>query len=404
MAQEIQEEENYEEYQEDPEVGIYEGSSQIQEEEYYQASEEIYEEEEDKEIQEDFDQNIQLNEEPFEEGYDFEDEVQYEEEVIIEENDSEEYDPRRASEENYVGMFYQSGEYDPYDNMSFKEKIVENAPTVDELEATLNVNAEEEFTLDDFDEFDEIEAVPLLLEEDEEIEAESEEKPVSDTKKVEMDKADIALLLEFGYRDEVLENIPNENIEKLSNEALTENIPEDTSGEIGKTEKKDDQKSKEITKEKLVKQYNEYRKKRGGILLALILSSLFAIILFFYEMLPLIGIEFGWIFEREDYFFAYLLIGMQIMILSVIPASKYLYDSFRRLFAFGIDAYVVAGFSAVTTFVYDLVVIFEINDIPPTFHFCVALIIVLAEISTLMRINADIRNYEYYFLEYIFLF
>ena len=47
-------------------------------------------------------------------------------------------------------------------------------------------------------------------------------------------------------------------------------------------------------------------------------------------------------------------------------------------------------------------VIFEINDIPPTFHFCVALIVVLAEISTLTRINADIRNYEYYFSEYIY--
>lgn len=401
-SQEIQEEENYEEYQEDPEVGIYEGSSKIKEEEYYQAFEEIYEKEEDKEIQESFDQSLQLNEEPSEEDYDFEDEGEYEEEVITEEIDSEEYDPRRASEENYIGMFYQSGEYDPYDNMSFKEKIVETAPTVDELEATLNAHTEEEFTLDDFDEFDEIEALPLILEEDEPIEAESEEKPVLDGKNVEIDKADIALLLEFGYRDEVLENIPNENIEKLSNEALDENIPEDTSDESSKPEKKDDQKSKAITKEKLVKQYNEYRKKRGGILLALIFSSLFAIILLFYEALPLIGIEFGGILEREDYFFAYLLIGMQIMILSVIPASKYLYDSFRRLFSFGIDAYVVAGLSAVAAFVYDLVVIFEINDIPPTFHFCVALIIVLAEISTLTRINADIRNYEYYFSEYIY--
>lgn len=371
IPQEIQEEKDYEEYQEDEEVRLYEEPQEIQEEEYNEALEEIYETQEDKEIQEGVDKGVQI------EFFDAKEEA------------------RISAEQNYVDTFYREASADPYDNMSFKEKISETAPSVDALKAALDAYAEEEFTLE---EFDDVESIPLILEDEPE-----EETPIENAQTdVELDRADIALLLEFGYKDEVLDSIPNENIEKLSDEALIDNIPEEQTADRTAEPQKEDRDGADLTKEKLLKRYGEYRKRRGGICLALIVSSIAAVFLLFYELLPLFGAEFKGVMNREEYFFAYLLIGMQIMILAAIPAAKYFYESFRRIFSFGVDAFVVAGISAAVTFIYDLVAIFEINDIPATFHFCAAFIIVLAEVSELMRLNAEIKNYEYYFSEYIF--
>lgn len=429
-VEEIQEENSYEEYQEDEEIQLREGLEEVQEEEYNEALEAYDETQEDKEIQESDNQSVQINadESYLEDDEDYslwyeseenykpleleDDEPEFvadeldgafasEESVAYEETDGKGVAVKTA-EDNYVDLFYTSGEYDRYKNMSFKERITEDTPTVEELETALKgACAEEEFTLE---EFDEAETIPLVLEEDP-LPTELEEEP---SEPRGLDEADLALLLEFGYKDEVLKNVSSEEIERISDERVMDEILEQTEADESAEEPEpsldaveDEEERFKIMREKLQRQYESYRRKRGGVFLRLIISSLIACVLLIYEALPIMGIEFGGILNRWDYFFAYALLGMQLMIFAAIPAFKRMYESCKKLLSFGIDVYFLASVSVIITFVYDLIVVFASSSIPPTFHFCAVMAVILAELSELMHIVTDMRNYEYYFSEYL---
>lgn len=430
-VEEIQEENSYEEYQEDEEIQLREGFEEVQEEEYNEALEAYDETQEDKEIQESDNQSVQINadESYLEDDEDYslwyeseenykpleleDDEPEFvadeldgafasEESVAYEETDGKGVAVKTA-EDNYVDLFYTSGEYDRYKNMSFKERITEDTPTVEELETALNgACAEEEFTLE---EFDEAETIPLVLEEDP-LPTESEEEP---SEPRGLDEADLALLLEFGYKDEVLQNVSSEEIERISDERVMDEILEQTEADESAEEPEpsldaveDEEERFKIMREKLQRQYESYRRKRGGVFLRLIISSLIACVLLIYEALPIMGIEFGGILNRRDYFFVYALLGMQLMIFAAVPAFTRMYESCKKLLSFGIDVYFLASVSVIITFVYDLIVVFASSSIPPTFHFCAVMAVILAELSELMHIVTDMRNYEYYFSEYLF--
>ena len=430
-VEEIQEENSYEEYQEDEEIQLREGFEEVQEEEYNETLEAYDETQEDKEIQESDNQSVQINadESYLEDDEDYslwyeseenykpleleDDEPEFvadeldgafasEESVAYEETESKGVAVKTA-EDNYVDLFYTSGEYDRYKNMSFKERITEDTPTVEELETALNgACAEEEFTLE---EFDEAETIPLVLEEDP-LPTASEEEP---SEPRGLDEADLALLLEFGYKDEVLQNVSSEEIERISDERVMDEILEQTEADESAEEPEpsldaveDEEERFKIMREKLQRQYESYRRKRGGVFLRLIISSLIACVLLIYEALPIMGIEFGGILNRRDYFFVYALLGMQLMIFAAVPAFTRMYESCKKLLSFGIDVYFLASVSVIITFVYDLIVVFASSSIPPTFHFCAVMAVILAELSELMHIVTDMRNYEYYFSEYLF--
>ena len=394
------EEEIDEDYQEYEEVFIDEGSQTIQKEEYNEAPQEIYEEEKDQEIQESDSESVSLND-PFDDVY-FEDDEDYslwnEEEnyTPITVDDIEDYDDdedafemavdtrsaAEISEDNYVDVFYRENDTDPYANMSFKEKIAENAPTVDSLEAELNNGEEDDFSLE---EFAEAESIPLVLEDDEAaaedtLKEESAEES-SDPSIDELDRSDLALLLEFGYTQEVLRNVSDEKVESLSDDELMDDIPQenqdesddfnrfdDDGGYLDESEDfaESDQDRTQKLKNKLNKQYDIYRKKRGGILLKFIISAVLALVVLIYELIPLFNADMGGIFNREEYFFAYVLVGLQLLIFTVVPVIKTVYESFKNILSVGIDAYCIAGVSVVVTVVYDFIVVFERKDIPST--------------------------------------
>ena len=424
--QEAQEEfgENSQEYQE---ILIYEGSQTLQEEEYNQAPQEIYEEKKDQEIQEGDGENIQLNSiDDIEYLDDDEDYSLWEEDenystITIDDIDDEDdedafemaVDTRtdaEISEDNYVGVFYRKNEHDPYENMSFKERISEKAPTVDSLEAELNDEKnDEEFFFEALIENDD----DSFVVEDEitdpksdiidEPEAENETSVNMD----ELDRSDLALLLEFGYANEVLKNVSSEKIEEFSDDELIDGIDQksDDDNDI-ESDMNDSAQDEEIRvqklKQKLTAQYEAYRKKRGSLLVKVIISALLTLVLTVYELIPIFNSDLGGIFNREEYFFAYLLVGLQLLIFVALPAIKTVYESLKKIVSFGVDSYFLAGVSLVITVLYDFIVVFERNEIPSTFHFCAALIVVFAELSELMKLTAEIRNYEYYFLEYIY--
>ena len=441
-----------EEYQEDEEISAYEGSQALQKEEYNEASQEVYKKEEikekDKAFQEGNSKSIQINENSeniYFDDDDNDDSLWNEKENYmpitvddIEDSDDGESafeiaeDTRTAaeiSEDNYVDVFYRDNTHDPYENMSFKERISDNAPTVDSLEAELIDMGDDDFTLE---EFAEAESIPLVIDDDD---TDSKQKPIKEKEDndasstmEELDRSDLALLLEFGYTEEILQNVSEEKIEELSDDELMDDIiredkesdedfgvfeapkaVENTddaknikdSDELENAEQDDEEKRFERLKNKINKQYDGYRKKRGGVLLKFIISAVITVALLVYEIIPLLNVELNGLFNLERYFFAYVLVGLQLLIFAVIPAAKRIFESFKRILLQGIDVYVIAGVSIVLTVIYDFIAVFS-RDPLTTFHFCAALIVTLAQLSELMKLNTEIKNYEYYFSEYLF--
>lgn len=427
--QALQEEDLSEEDKEFEEIGVYKGYEALQEEEYIEAFEENYAPKKAEKIQESDSEGVQINlPEDFspiesddllwsvEEKYEpilTEDVDEFGEDSSTFERIEDTRTESEKSEDNYVGVFYRSNERDPYENMSFKERIADNAPTVDTLEAELFVDmGDDDFTLE---EFAEAESIPLILDDDD---AATLQKPetmseaqVGASSIEELDRSDLALLLEFGYADEVLRNVSDKKMESISDDEFMADVIEESKNEPFYPDDADtvaepsvettEERSQRLVK-KLAVQHKVYRQKRTGALLRLIITAVVALCLLAYELIPILNSNLGGLFNREDYFFAYVLVGLQILIIAALPAIKIIYESFKGIVTVGINAYFISGVSLVITVLYDFIVVFERKDVPPTFHFCAALVLILAELTELMGIVAEIRNYEYYFGEYLF--
>lgn len=413
----LQKEEAEEDDKEDQEISVYEGLEEIQEDADYQTLEEIYASEEVQEIQEEIDENIQITDDYFDDGLFEADEyfasadeemsassiaiaVKAEEQEFV---DIEEESAQKKAEDNYIDVFYRSNDEGPFGNRSFKEIIAETTMSVDSLEAVLN--AEEDELDYEPERFDEAEGIPLVMEEE------------RDSVSGGIDTADLELLHQFGYIDDLLITVSSESIEKLSEEEFENDVDEQIASEPieipkeVKAEKPLETKPKETgetrkikTKEKINNRYLEYRRMRGSSLLKLLLSSLFALTLILYELLPIFGAKFPSFMDRGRSMPLYVFFGAFIMLAMLIPAIKQIVESFKKFLIVGIDAYVIVGVTVCLTVLYDFIIIFAVPEytVAPTFHLCVAVVLVLAEVSELLRDITQVRNYEYYFSEFIF--
>lgn len=418
--EEIQEEEIEEDYQENQEIPVYEGLEEIQEETDSETLEEIYASQEVQEVQEEAEENIQLESNR---NYLYEDfmtdseylnwageapsgsavavateEIEETEYPIIEDESSQ-----KLAEDNYVGMFYRSNDEGPFGNRSFKEIIAETTMSVDSLEAALNADSEDSDYETEI--FDEVESVPLVIEEEE------------NSANRDLDNADLALLLEFGYKDDLLKTVSSENMEKLSTEEFENDIDEmidteepneqsepESEAPVDKKVRDTNELRKARTAEKIKNQYLSYRKDRGAALLKLLISAVFALMLVLYELLPIFGASFPSFMDRGKNFALYVFFGLVLLLAVAIPTAKQMFESFKNFLANGIDAYIIAASTACITLLYDFIIIFALPDtlVAPTFHLCVAILIVLAEFSEFLKAMTETRNYEYYFSEFVF--
>ena len=411
----LQKEEIEEDDKENQEISVYEGLEKIQEDADYQTLEEIYASEEVQEIQEEIDESIQINGDYSNDLFTDDEYFASLEEVgassvaiAVKEEEQElvGFDAESAqkkAEDNYIDVFYRSNDEGPFGNRSFKEIIAETTMSVDSLEAALNAKEGE---LDyEPESFDEAEGIPLVIEED------------IGSVSGGIDTADLELLHQFGYIDDLLITVSSESIEKLSKEEFENDVDEQIASapievsEDVKPKKVLESKPKETgearktkTKEKINNRYLEYRRLRGSSLLKLLLSSLFALTLICYELLPIFGAKFPSFMDRGRSMPLYVFFGAFIMLAMLIPAIKQIVESFKKLLIVGIDAYVIVGITVCLTILYDFIIIFAVPEytVAPTFHLCVAIVLILAEISELLHDITQVRNYEYYFSEFIF--
>ncbi len=211
----------------------------------------------------------------------------------------------------------------------------------------------------------------------------------------EFDSSEISLLMQFGCDDEVVEQFTKDNsqdVNNISNEEA-DNAAIDEITEV-KEQPKIDEKSKLLYKKLLRKKKVHFI---GSIYMAVI-----AVLLIAYEGLPMLGINFPGIMNREEYYISYLLLGLQIVLFCAIPCFKYIADGTKRLFALHPDGYSVAVILGICTVIYDIIAIFSSDDVlPPTFHFALSCVLIFVYVLDLREVISDIKNFEFFYGESI---
>ena len=157
------------------------------------------------------------------------------------------------------------------------------------------------------------------------------------------------------------------------------------------------QEKERSTEERICLRHQQYKKQKQSLLTRLAVCSVFALLLLIYEGLPALGIELPGIMNREDYFFSYVLMGLQLVVFCALSAYREIWEGAKKLFSRYADTYSIFVALASTTLIYDVSLLFYDGDlILPTFHFALACVIVLAILRELQEITTEKRIFEFY--------
>ncbi len=198
------------------------------------------------------------------------------------------------------------------------------------------------------------------------------------------DDADLSLLMQFGCEGDVLSSYSKETADEQSeNGSVKEHAEKLDEAEFA---------------ENIKKQHNEYSKKRGAILLRLILTSVCAAILLIYEGLSTLGVDFPGIMSRNDFFVSYLLLSLQVMLIGSVFSYRQIWDGLKKLFSRQATAYSIFSVLSVVVLVYDIILLFVgVEENPPVFHFALATMLLFAIISECQALTAEMRVFKFIF-------
>jgi len=199
-----------------------------------------------------------------------------------------------------------------------------------------------------------------------------------------LDSADMSLLMQFGCDTDDLNKYASDN-------------------EIFSKEEKNTEYTEEQKQERLAKifaKHDKYIQKRGNVFFRMLISGIFALVLLFYDFLPIFGVEFPGILNSQDYFIPYLLLGFQFAALCLVPSYKQIWKGAQRLFSRSPDAYSIVVAVAGTVLLYDFTLLF-VNDgsNPPMFHFAMSCIMMFALTLELQNISMEKRCFESFFFD-----
>ena len=205
---------------------------------------------------------------------------------------------------------------------------------------------------------------------------------------IELDGADISLLMQFGCQEEVLSRCSEQTIQKIADEEVLEEIS------TASAEKSADN----GVKTKVLARNEAYQRSRGALLVKLALGALLTLVLFIYEGLPQIfGVEFPGILNREGYFISYVFLGLQTAVLYGVLVYRQIWQGMKKLFSRTPDMYSVISVLAASTVIYDISILFVDGAIPFTFHFLLALSILIAVLLDYQVLVSEKRSFEFYF-------
>jgi hypothetical protein len=231
-------------------------------------------------------------------------------------------------------------------------------------------------------------------------------------KKCSISNAELSLLLQFGCDDEILEIASDEEIEQMAIADSLGNISDEDSGkeygafnvdpdnlDFDKNEYESD--IHQTLEEKVFNIYDSYSKKRGGVLVRLLATAFLSILLLLYDGLPILGVQLPGIMDRKEYFLAYVLIGMQLLVLSLLPSLKQLWNGIKRMFSRNADAYSMLAALTIVVFLYDIFIMVVKIGTPHVFHFIVSFVAISIVVAECVQLTEQMKNFRYFFEEVI---
>lgn len=214
-------------------------------------------------------------------------------------------------------------------------------------------------------------------------ETESEESLANDTEegeavseeRNEIDPSLVDLLLQFGCREELEEELPKESVESyFANDSDTPVANAEASYAYGGQEYTSARQTGEIEA--------RYHKKFVTSLLQLIGVGILCAAVLLYDLLPLFSVEFFGIMDYHAYPVAYVFIGLQLLLVCMLPVIGKMWKGIVSFFRFRWGLYTMAAASVLTVFLYDLTLLFLTErTLPPVFHFVAALTVFAATLS-----------------------
>ena len=192
--------------------------------------------------------------------------------------------------------------------------------------------------------------------------------------KREADSSIVDLLLQFGCDDELEETVEEESISEYLCEEGS-NVPLDPTASYA-YDGKEYRNAKQT--ESLQRKYHSL----FVISLCRVASvAVLAVLVLLYDLLPLYNIEFPGIFDYEIYPVAYVLLGLQLLLVCCLPVLKNMWNGLRSLWQFRTEPYTAAAASVIFVALYDLTSL-AMGDrlMPSVFHFISALTILMATV------------------------
>ncbi len=206
-----------------------------------------------------------------------------------------------------------------------------------------------------------------------------DESSVLDSVTDEIDEAELSLLMQFGYEEQL-----------LAGYAKAE--PDDNGGDDS-----DSEFDLEELKRKVNEKCNKYSRQRGAVLIRLAITALMAFVLLIYEGLPILGVKFGGMLSRDDFYISYLLLSLPMVIVCAIVSYRQIWCGMKKLFTRKADPYSVFVPTSVIMFFYDITVLFFSADKPPLLHFMLVCVLLSAIVWELLKISAEKKSFEFFF-------
>ncbi|MBP3315359.1 MAG: hypothetical protein J6M03_06000 [Clostridia bacterium] len=147
--------------------------------------------------------------------------------------------------------------------------------------------------------------------------------------------------------------------------------------------------------------YDSYPRKRGAAFLRLLMTAFMSILLFLYEALPMLGVKLPGIMDRKEYFLAYVLIGMQLLVLAILPSLKQLWGGIKRMFSRSADTYSMLAVLCIVTVIYDLFIMTVKLGTPQVFNCMVAMAASCIVGAECVRLTQEMNNFKYFFEDMI---
>ncbi len=207
-----------------------------------------------------------------------------------------------------------------------------------------------------------------------------------------IDSSEISLLMQFGCENEILSHVQKEALQEIADENALNGI--------AGAENFEENEQNENSRDKISAYYRSIIAKRDGILIKLLISAIPMLALLFYEGLPIIGVDFPGIMNKEDYFISYLLLGLQLVVLCALPFIKKIVEGAKKLISLKPDGFSLTIIVFAVLLLYDVSAMFSAKDAAlPVFHFAFSCAIIFAGVREYQKVSTEIKSFEFYFSE-----